>query len=233
MVRVSFLLSCLLVTVPGTAGWRVLDPHDGRQPFPPGNPSGGKAIQPGDAWPQDHRFRWLVGDLVVPAEVDGRPTPGRPIGLRFQCGDGGEVWIGGKLRSRFDNDHPALILLQERATPGTRVRVGGPGLGEPRSPERTRGRDDYDEEAVRRFEAYCKLHRATASGVLRADPDAKVGGPAIASGPFEHDERGHGFHGKGFARGLMFFCEEEKLPHSPCVHKRGFQCLVLDSESVP
>ncbi len=375
------------------AQWRVQPPHDGRQSAPPEDTAGGTAIQPGDPWPQDDRFRWLIGELEVPGAIDGRPTAGRPVGLRFQCGDGGEVWIDGALRARFDNDHPALIMIQKRAEPGTAVRLsiqvygrvqGGDRFGEARwsllDPERAletvrlrvhldvdegavpdgiaglsqggglpdyedataaklreggfrwfrmdnvltqvirrkegalvydwsdfdrrvefiagkmradpilavsympipldavenhdrqsaprdyalwedlcyraasrciergyrvpfwevwnevntgwlkpgpqdtgserfraiyrraRGRDDMDDEAVRRFEAYCKLYRATAVGIRRADPQAKIGGPALASGPFEHEERGHCFHGKGFAKGLMLFCEEEKLP---------------------
>src|SRR5690606_28564537 len=78
--------------------------------------------------------------------------------------------------------------------------------------KKARGRDDVDEEAVRRFEAYCKLYEATARGILRADPSAKIGGPALASGPFEHEECGHCFHGKGFAKGLMLYCREKDLP---------------------
>jgi hypothetical protein len=74
------------------------------------------------------------------------------------------------------------------------------------------GKDDVDHEIVRRFEAYAKLYRATARGVRRADPNAKVGGPALASGPFENSERGHCQHGKGFARGLMLWCQQEELP---------------------
>jgi hypothetical protein len=34
----------------------------------------------------------------------------------------------------------------------------------------------------------------------------------LASGPFEHEECGHCFHGKGFAKGLMIYCTEENLP---------------------
>jgi len=74
------------------------------------------------------------------------------------------------------------------------------------------GREATDREVVRRFEAYCKLYRATARGVRRADPAARVGGPALASGPFENKERGHCFHGRGFARGLMLWCQQERLP---------------------
>jgi hypothetical protein len=38
-----------------------------------------------------------------------------------------------------------------------------------------RRRDDMDDEAVRRFEAYCKLYRASAKGIRRADPNARIG----------------------------------------------------------
>jgi hypothetical protein len=393
MTRSTALLLVALFTLPLEAQWQVLPPHDGRQPSLPQTLDGSSPIQPGDAWPQDDRFRWLIGNLEVPHDVDGRPTEGRSVGLRIQCGDGGEVWVDGALRSRFDNDHPALVLIQKHAVPATKVRIqvqvygkvqGGDRFGEARwsildprralepvrlcvhptidegavpdgivglsqgggladyedataeklreggfrwfrmdnvftpvireeegklvydwsdfdrrvdfiagkmeadpilavsympipldavenhdrqsaprdyglwedlchraarrcserghrvpfwevwnevntgwlkpGPQDTgserfrkiyreaRGRDDMDEEAVRRFEAYCKLYRATARGVRRADPKAKIGGPALASGPFEHEERGHCFHGRGFAKGLMLFCAEENLP---------------------
>ena len=74
------------------------------------------------------------------------------------------------------------------------------------------GQEEKNPDVVRRFEAYCKLYRATARGVRRADPQAKIGGPALASGPFENSEFGHCQHGKGFARGLMLWCQQEKLP---------------------
>jgi hypothetical protein len=74
------------------------------------------------------------------------------------------------------------------------------------------GREEPDHEIIRRFEAYAKLYRATAQGVLRADPAAKIGGPALASGPFERDVCPHCHHGQGFARGLMLWCVQEDLP---------------------
>ena len=74
------------------------------------------------------------------------------------------------------------------------------------------GKEEKNPEVVRRFEAYCKLYRSTARGVRRADPQARIGGPALASGPFENSEYGHCQHGKGFARGLMLWCRQEKLP---------------------
>jgi hypothetical protein len=74
------------------------------------------------------------------------------------------------------------------------------------------GKVQTNQAIIQRFEAYCKLYRASARGILRADPLAKIGGPALASGPMETSERGHARHGKGFARGLMLWCEQEKLP---------------------
>ena len=74
------------------------------------------------------------------------------------------------------------------------------------------GKTEPDHEIVRRFEAYAKLYQATARGVLQGDNAAKVGGPALASGPFENSEYGSCSHGKGFARGLMRWCEQENLP---------------------
>lgn len=74
------------------------------------------------------------------------------------------------------------------------------------------GKPAADRSVVRGFEAYLKLYAATARGVRRADPAAWIGGPALASGPFENSERGHAFNGRGFALGLMLYCEEEKLP---------------------
>lgn len=379
-----------LLTVAARAEWKVLPAFESRQPLPKAVPADAPTIKPGDKWMDDNKFRWLVGELTIPEAIDNKPTAGQPVGLQFNCGDGGEVFVNGELQSRYDNDHPALVLLAERATPGAKVRVdvqvyakvqGGDSFGEanlviiePRraiealaltvSPrkalrpvpdgiiglsqgggmcdyeeatakklreggfkwfrmdnvltqavkkgpdgalvydfaeldkrvdfitsigadpilavsympqvfdtvpnderqsaprdyalwedlcyrasrrclERGRrvpywevwnevntgwlkpgpedkgtdefkklyqqatGKESVEQELVRRFEAYCKLYRATALGVLRADPKAKIGGPALASGPFDE---GPGVNGKAFARGLMLYCRQEKLP---------------------
>jgi hypothetical protein len=68
-----------------------------------------------------------------------------------------------------------------------------------------------DKELVRRFEAYCKLYAATARGVNRGNPGAKVGGPALASGPYNDGDGGPGVHGRTFAAGLLKYCERENL----------------------
>jgi hypothetical protein len=74
------------------------------------------------------------------------------------------------------------------------------------------GKAPKNKDVVRRFEAYCKLYRATAKGVTQADPMAKVGGPALASGPCDDSVGGPGSNGRGFARGLIAYCAQEKLP---------------------
>lgn len=375
------------------ADWKVFPAGDQRQPRPPKNPSGGTPIKPGDSWPNDSKFRWLIGELEIPETIGKESAAGRTVGLQFNCGDGGEVFVGDQLQARFDNDHPALVVVADKAVPGTPVRLavqvygkvqGGDKFGQanwvtiepkraenrpvltvdPRrelgpvpnglvglsqgggvadyedatarklkeggfkwfrmdnvftsvlkknkeggvvqdwtdfdrrvefmqkmgadpilavsympqvldavpnnerqsapkdyaawedlcfqaarrcldrgrrvpfwevwnevntgwlkpGPEDTGseafrklyaqalGKEQTNETVIRRFEAYCKLYRATARGVRRADPQAKIGGPALASGPLENSECGHCFHGRGFARGLMLWCQQETLP---------------------
>jgi hypothetical protein len=372
--------------------WRAVSESDSRQGLPEKFPSGGKEYNVGDDWPKDQRFRWLVAELEIPEVIGGQPTARKAVGLQFNCGDGGEVYVAGHLQGRYDNDHPLLVTLADKVSLKQKVSVavqvfgtvqGGGKLDEAkfvllpadrtqvvnmsvdvqsqagvvpngliglsqgggmsdyddataaklkeggfkwfrmdnvltsalkkdtenkfvydwtdfdrrldfmykigadpifaasympqvldavpnnerqsapndynaweelcyqaakRSVERGRrvhfweiwneansgwikpgpndtgsdefkklyseaiGKDEPDHEIVRRFEAYAKVYRATARGVRRADREAKVGGPALASGPFEQSECGHCSHGKGFARGLMLWCVKEQLP---------------------
>ncbi len=376
------------------AEWKVLPPGEHRQPLPTEMPADAQTIRPGDKLADANRFHWLIGELVIPESIDGESTADKTVGMQINCGDGGEVHVNGQLQARYDNDHPALALLAEKAVPGTRVQVavqvygrvqGGDEFGEAkwviidadRAHQRVRlvvnpkrvigdvpdglvglsqggGLSDYedataaklkeggfkwfrmdnvftpvvkedkdgrlvydwsdfdrrvdfivgkmgaepifavsympipfdavqdhnrqsaprdyglwedlcyraarrsldrgkripfwevwneantgwikpgpndagtdefkklyaraldkeptDQGTVRTFEAYCKLYRATARGVLRADPKAKIGGPALASGPFETEQYNYCRNGKGFARGLMLWCRQEKLP---------------------
>lgn len=392
MKRVVSLVLSAAVASHAFGQWRMVSDHEGRQQYPGTFAGEGKPIKVGDAFPQDQRFRWLVADLEIPATINDKPTAGRSVGLQISCGDGGEIYVAGQLQGRFDNDHPLLAILTDKAKPGEKIPVavqvygsvqgggkfdeatltllpddrvkratvavdasakladvpngliglsqgggmsdyedataaklkdGGfkwfrtdnvltgalkkdehgqfiydwsdfdkrvdfihkigaepilavsympqvldavpnndrqsapkdygvweelcyqaakhslergkrvpywevwneanagwikPGPQDSGGEEFTKlyaqalGKPEPDHEIVRRFEAYAKLYRATARGVLRADPLAKIGGPALASGPFENSERGHCQHGKGFARGLMLWCEQEKLP---------------------
>lgn len=391
----AFLAAAALLILPhrAIADWRIVSTHDQRQSRPPKNPGAGTPIKPGDRWPTDQKFRWLLGDLRIPESIGKESSAGKSVGLQINCGDGGEVFVGDQLQTRYDNDHPALVLVSEKAEPGAEVRVAvqvygkvqggdkfdqmnwvviepkralnrlalqvnmnqtqgkvpngivglsqGGGMSdyedatakklqeggfkwfrmdniftpvlkkdkegnlvynwndfdkridfihkigaEPimavsympqvldavpnnerqsapkdyaqweelcyqatkRSLERGKrvpfwevwnevntgwlkpgpedtgseafrklyaealGKEQTNQAIIRRFEAYCKLYRASANGIRRADPAAAVGGPALASGPMESSERGHCAHGKGFARGLMLWCQQEKLP---------------------
>lgn len=368
---------------------------DQRQSRPPKNISSATPIKPGDRWPTDNKFRWLVGELEIPALVGKESPDGKIVGLQINCGDGGEVWMGDELQCRFDNDHPALVIVATNGVAGAKVRVhvqvygkvqggdkfdqanwviidrkrveeplelaldpkhelglvpngivglsqgGGVSDYEDATAEKLKqggfkwfrmdniftgalkknkesgklvydwkdfdkridfirkigadpimcvsympqvldavpnnerqsapkdyaaweelcfqaakhslnrgarvpfwevwnevntgwlkpgpddtgtdefkklyalaiGKEDTNMLTVRRFEAYCKLYRATARGIHRADASAKIGGPALASGPMENSKDcGHCSHGAGFARGLMLWCAQEKLP---------------------
>jgi hypothetical protein len=334
----------------------------------------------------------LVSNLEIPAVISSQPTVGKAVGLQFNCGDGGEVYVAGHLQGRYDNDHPLLVTLVDKAAPKQKVSVavqvfgtvqgggklddanivllpaertqvvnmsvdvqsqagvvpngliglsqgggmsdyvdstaaklkeGGfkwfrmdnvltsalkkdsqgkpaydwtdfdrrldfiykigaepifaasympqvldavpnnerqsapndynaweelcyqaarrgvkrhkrvyfwevwneansgwikPGPNDTGSEEFKKlyneaiGKDEPDHEIIRRFEAYATIYRATARGVRRADLGAKIGGPALASGPFEQSDCGHCSRGKGFARGLMLWCVKEHLP---------------------
>ncbi len=120
-----FCAICMVTFLAGNSfgQWRVVSDADHRQNLPGLFPKDGKAVKVGDAWPNDQRFRWLVADLEVPESIDGKPTRGKAVGLQFNCGDGGEVYVRGKLQCRYDNDHPALVTLSEKATPSEKVPV--------------------------------------------------------------------------------------------------------------
>lgn len=377
------------------ADWQVAVAGEQRQSRPPKKLSNPTPIKPGDRWPTDNKFRWLIGELAIPEIIGKESSAGRNVGLQISVGDGGEVWIGEELQCRFDNDHPALVLVTSNAIAGASVRVsvqvyakvqggdkfdqanwviiepkraeqrlvltvdpkrelgavpdgivglsqgggvsdyedataaklraGGfrwfrmdniftgalkkdketgalsydwrdfdkridfirkigadpimcvsympqvldavpnndrqsapkdytaweelcyqaakrsldrgarvpfwevwnevntgwlkPGPEDTGSDEFRRlytqalGKEDTNTTTIRRFEAYCKLYRATVRGLRRADPQAKIGGPALASGPMENSKDcGHCSRGQGFARGLMLWCAQEKLP---------------------
>jgi len=383
------------LVVRARADWQVVAGGDQRQSRPPRRISNAVSTKPGDRWPTDNKFRWLIGELEIPETIGKESAAGKIVGLQINVGDGGEVWLGDELQCRFDNDHPALVIVATNAVPGTKVRVdvqvyakvqggdkfdqanwvivepkralqplalavdwnrqlgpvpggivglsqgggvsdyedataaklreGGfkwfrmdnvftgvlkksketgelvfdwrdfdkrvdfirkigadpimcvsympqvldavpnnerqsaprdyaaweelcfqaakhslergtrvpfwevwnevntgwlkPGPDDVGAPEFKKlyeqaiGKEQTNVTTIRRFEAYCKLYRATARGVRRADPLAKIGGPALASGPMERSkECGHCSNGEGFAKGLMLWCAQEKLP---------------------
>src|ERR1019366_6406888 len=121
--RVLFGLGILLAACSSVAQWRVSSPYNQRQSQPPKNTSAGIPIKLGDPCPNDQKFRWLVADLEIPAAIDDESTAGKAVGLQFNCGDGGEVYVNDLLQCRYDNDHTALVMLTQQASPGEKVRV--------------------------------------------------------------------------------------------------------------
>ncbi|MGQ9454917.1 MAG: GH39 family glycosyl hydrolase [Armatimonadota bacterium] len=69
------------------------------------------------------KFAWFRARVSIPEIIDGQPTDGQAVGIRWNAGDGGECFVGGKICVRYDNDHPALIVLSENARQGDTVSV--------------------------------------------------------------------------------------------------------------
>ena len=118
------LLAFILCLAPHCrADWQVLTAGDQRQARPPKKISNATPIKPGDRWPTDNKFRWLIGELEIPPVIGKESAAGKSVGLQLSVGDGGEVWIDGELQCRFDNDHPALVVIATNAKTGATVRV--------------------------------------------------------------------------------------------------------------
>ncbi|MGB9620273.1 MAG: GH39 family glycosyl hydrolase, partial [Armatimonadota bacterium] len=76
----------------------------------------------GHKW-KSSKFAWFRSSVVIPEKIDGKRTAGEAVGIKWNCGDGGECFVDGKIFVRYDNDHPALIVLSETAKPGRKVPV--------------------------------------------------------------------------------------------------------------
>src|SRR5438876_1282422 len=114
MLRVIWL--AILMCCGVVAGqWRVLPATGERTSLPEASAKGEREIRTGEAWANDEKFRWMVAEIAIPETIDGNKTAGQAVGLKFNCGDGGEVWVNRELESRYDNDHPALVMLTREA----------------------------------------------------------------------------------------------------------------------
>src|SRR5689334_22613831 len=127
------------MTSTGISQWRVVSAGDQRQSHPPKNSADGTPIKPGGRWSADAKFRWLIGELEIPEVIAKEPSNGKAVGLQINCGDGGEVFVGDELQARFDNDHPALVLVADKATAGSPVRVAVQVYG------KVQGGDKFDQ----------------------------------------------------------------------------------------
>ena len=100
--------------------------------FHAGDQSGAHALLFDDsAWETvrcGHKWRcrgyaWFRGIVTIPETLEGKPTAGLPVGMKWNTPGGGEIYVNGKLQSRYDNDHAGMILLAEHGRPGRRVWV--------------------------------------------------------------------------------------------------------------
>lgn len=109
--------------------------EDNRDFAKPGfDDSGWESVSVGHKW-KSSNYAWFRCNVPVPAELDGKSTAGEIVAIKFNACDGGECYVGGSLFTRFDNDHPPLIILTKDAKPGQAVPVAvrafmGPDMGE-------------------------------------------------------------------------------------------------------
>ena len=81
-----------------------------------------ETVKCGHKW-KSRGYAWFRATVTIPETIDGKPTAGLPIGMKWNTPGGGEIYVNGKLQSRYDNDHAGMILLTERARPGQSVWV--------------------------------------------------------------------------------------------------------------
>lgn len=102
--------------------WR-FSTSDSRDYAKPGfDDSAWNQVAVGHKW-KSAGFAWFRSRVSIPAAIDGRSTSGEAVGLKWNACDGGECYVNGGPFTRYDNDHPALIVLSRSAKPGEAVHV--------------------------------------------------------------------------------------------------------------
>ncbi len=131
MLRIIAVIAILIIIVsPGQTA-----ENPGRQlewSFHPGDQSGAQkmlfddsgweTVRCGYKW-KCRGYAWFRGIVAIPETLDGKPTEGLPVGMKWNTPGGGEIYVNGKLQSRYDNDHAGMILLTDRARKGQNVWV--------------------------------------------------------------------------------------------------------------
>ncbi len=74
-------------------------------------------VEVGHKW-KSAGFAWFRTRITIPSQIGGKPTANEAVGLQWNACDGGECYVDGKVFTRYDNDHPALIVLSREAKPG-------------------------------------------------------------------------------------------------------------------
>ncbi|MDH7481475.1 MAG: hypothetical protein QHH26_05775 [Armatimonadota bacterium] len=118
-----FVVICLAGVNPGRAiFWQFKDQDIPEARQPDFDDSSWESVTCGHKW-KCRGFAWLRANITIPGSIDGKATNRRPIGIKWNAGNGGEIYVYGRLQSRYDNDHPGLILLTKSARPGEQIPV--------------------------------------------------------------------------------------------------------------
>lgn len=119
------LIIVMLTAAPGWAGdlqWRFSTEDKPEFAKPDYDDSGWRKVDVGYTW-KSAGYAWFRSAIEIPDEIDGKSTEGQAVGLEWNACDGGECYLDGKVFCRYDNDHPALVVLSENAKPGAVVNV--------------------------------------------------------------------------------------------------------------
>ena len=84
--------------------------------------SGWPSVTVGYKW-KSPGYAWFRSKIRIPDGIDGKSTAGEAVGLKWNACDGGECYLNGQVFCRYDNDHPALVVLTDKARPGGVVSV--------------------------------------------------------------------------------------------------------------
>jgi hypothetical protein len=135
------------------------------------------------------RGAWLRADVVIPTEVDGTGVEGRAVGLKLNSDFGGEIYVNGRLQSRYDNDHAGMALLSRSARAGQTVPVAIRVFRDVQDAGKEQSLSEADFTIVERSRAQERtLIRLDASRRAGRLPDALIGLSQGAGLPVYSDE---------------------------------------------
>lgn len=120
-VILALLLGVLASTgVNADVQWRFRAEDNREFARPDYDDSGWQVVDVGHKW-KSAGYAWFRAVIEIPDSIDGKSTKGQAVGLEWNACDGGECYLDGKVFCRYDNDHPALIVL----TDGSGNRIAG------------------------------------------------------------------------------------------------------------
>ncbi|MDI6828602.1 MAG: hypothetical protein QME62_08980, partial [Armatimonadota bacterium] len=118
-----FAVNCFAEKNPGRAiFWQFKTEDVPEANKPDFDDSSWESVTCGHKW-KCRGFAWFRANITIPGSIDGKATNRRPVGIKWNAGNGGEIYVYGRLQSRYANDHPGLILLTKSARPGEQVPV--------------------------------------------------------------------------------------------------------------